>query len=132
MCGAGYALFVGVGWPGNPVARAFPNAFAQTGLLPALVAAAAVSFLIPLLGYQAIATGRARELVRLSLSNQVVYLVTIAVLAAPLGALAVPSASFAYAVTWCVRFRSVSARIYAPRRRQRELVASGARSDEDP
>ena len=121
-----------MGWPGNPVARAFPNAFAQTGLLPALVVAAAVSFLIPLLGYQAIATGHARELVRLSLTNQVVYLVVIVVLAGPLGALAVPSASFAYAVTWCVRFRSVSARIYSPRRRQRQLLPSGARPGEDP
>lgn len=117
MCGLGYALVAGVDWPGNPVARAFPNAFTQAGLLPALIVGAAVAFMIPLLSYQAISTGHERELVRISLTNQVIYLGVIALAAPSLAALALPLASLLYSVTWCLRFRPVMRRIYGPRRR---------------
>jgi O-antigen/teichoic acid export membrane protein len=127
VCGIGYAFVAGIDWPGNPIARVFPNAFTQTGLLPALILAATVTFMIPLLAYQAISTGHARELVRLSLTNQVFYLGSIALLAPHFGALAVPIGTLLYATTWCARFRPVLSRIYAPGP-SKALVAAGPAS----
>ncbi len=112
--GIGYAVVAGTRWPGNPLVGWFPNAYASNWLLATLVVATAAAFVQPIFGIQAIAARREKDLVRISMTNQFVYVGAVAALSGPLGAVAMPVASLLNTATWLARFRGVLRRIYRP------------------
>lgn len=111
-CGLGYAVVAGAQWPGNPLVDLFPNAYQEAWMLPSLSLATSLAFVIPMLGIQAISARREREMVRVNVSNQVVYVGAVGVLASPLGAMAMPAASVLNSVVLFARFRPLLRRIY--------------------
>jgi O-antigen/teichoic acid export membrane protein len=112
VAGLGYALLVGVPWPGSPLVGLFPNAFDLDGMLFSFILVTTVAVFCPILAVQAIGARRERDVVRVNLTNQVFFLGTIAALGATVGAVVMPIASAVYLVTWLVRFRPVLKRIY--------------------
>lgn len=114
-CGLGYALVAGVQWPGNPLADLFPNAYRSAWMLPSLALATSAAFVIPMLGIQAISARREREMVKLNVSNQVVYIGAVGAFASTLGAPAMAAASVLNSLVLFARFRPLLRRIYVTR-----------------
>jgi O-antigen/teichoic acid export membrane protein len=106
-------LTVGIPWAGNPLVEYFPNAFAQRGLYSALLIASTLAFSIPIFAFQAIAARRERSLLRLTSTTTLVYVGLVAVLAQPLGSLAMPVASLGNTIVWLLRFRPLFGSIFA-------------------
>jgi O-antigen/teichoic acid export membrane protein len=111
-CGLAYLVVAGARWPHNPLVELFPNAYDQPGMVAAFIGATVVALIMPMIGIQAIATGQHRSIARLSVSNQVVYLGGVLLLAGSIGALAVPAATVLYVATWALRFLPTLRRIY--------------------
>jgi hypothetical protein len=107
-------LAVGVPWVGNPLPHLFPNAFEEPGVYAALLLASTFAFCIPIFAVQAIAARRERRLVVLTGTTSLVYVGLVAVLARPLGPLALPVASLGNTATWLRRFRPVFRSIFGP------------------
>jgi hypothetical protein len=111
-CGLGYAVVAGVQWPGNPLVDLFPNAYRSPWMLPSLAVATSLAFVIPMLGIQAISARREREMVRVNVTNQAVYVGAVGALASPLGSMAMPAASALNSLVLFARFRPLLRRIY--------------------
>jgi O-antigen/teichoic acid export membrane protein len=107
-------LAVGVPWAGNPLPHIFPNAFEQPGVYAALLLASTFAFCIPIFAVQAIAARRERRLLMLTGTTSLVYVGLVAVLARPLGPLALPFASLGNTTVWLRRFRSLFRSIFGP------------------
>jgi O-antigen/teichoic acid export membrane protein len=104
---------VGLPWSGNPLARFFPKAFEHGWVYGALLAASTFAFAIPNFAFQAIAARRERSLVTLTSTTSLVYVGLVALLARPLGPLALPLASLGNSAVWLLRFRPLFRSIFA-------------------
>lgn len=113
VAAVGYALVAGVEWPGNPLVRLFPAAYGLTGMVAFTILAAALMQSKGIYGLQGLAGGKERDLARIAIPNAPVMPVTVALLAAPLGAYAVPLGTMADRVFWQVRFRPIFTSLFA-------------------
>lgn len=136
--GVTYLVAAGVKWPGNPLVELFPNAYVSPGLMPAMILATLIGYGGIVLRQQVIAAGRQRVLARFSLVASIVYVVTMAALARPIEAFAVPTAFLVFNVLMVSVFVSLLRRWYgfghladAERRWERALRSSSSRPSDE-